>query len=214
MNVYNTGILIHSEARLTVNPEKCELTPPYRPISQSSNPGKNQNGAWKKEDCSGRKKSAHCPLEFLHVTLLSKIHEAVQGAGMRLNPTFSPFLWKSQCSMHCKIWLVLFPCPSKSNPSSAQQKMANQHSPFPVICSKLDSHGLCLELLLFLLVLKAIDVEPVTTVFCSVVLDGSEQPSIYHSGGPEQHPNSLHKKWRLGLTLFGSSHLSVLYIGR
>lgn len=72
-------------------------------------------------------------------TLLSKVHEAILGAGIRSNPTFSLFLWKSQCSMCFKIWLDLLPCPSKSDPGSAQQqKMASQHPPFSVIFSKLE----------------------------------------------------------------------------
>lgn len=56
-----------------------------------------------------------------------------------------------------------------------------------------NSHGLHLEPLLFLLVLKAIDIASVTTVFCYMMLVGSEQLSIHHPGAPQQHPNLLHK---------------------
>lgn len=54
MNVYNIGTLIRSEAQLTVNPGKCKLTLPYRPISRISNTGKKQNGTDKRKTSLGR----------------------------------------------------------------------------------------------------------------------------------------------------------------
>lgn len=197
MNVYNTGILIHSEAQLTVNPGKCELTPPYRPISQTSNPGKNQNGTWKKEDCSGRNKSAHCPLEFLHVTFKHYWVKSMRQSWEQGWDWTPPFLSSSgnpnaQCIVKsdssfshalAKVIQVLL--------NNRRWQVSIPH--FQSFAPSWNSHGLCLELLLILLVLKAIDIEPVTTVFCGIVLDGSEQPSIYHPGAPQQHPNSLHK---------------------
>lgn len=139
MNVYNTGILIHSDAKLTVNPGKCKLTPPYRPISQISNPRKNQMEPDKrKTDLGTNLLTVPWNSYILHFKHWVKSMRQSWYQGCDRTPPFL-FLWKSQCSMHCKIYLILFPFPSKSGPGSAQQqKKMSQHPPFSVICSKLE----------------------------------------------------------------------------
>lgn len=215
MNIYNTGIIIHSEAQLTVNPGKCKLTPPYRPISQVSNPRKNQSGTWQKEAPLGRTNLLTVPWNsyILHYGVKS-----MRQSWERRWDWTPPFLSSSgNPSAQCIV---------KSNSSLShslaiviQVLLSNirWHVSIPHFQSfapSWNSHGLSLELLLFLLVLKAIDIASVTTVFCCMVLAGSEQffhlPSRSSITASQLAAQVVKTRTHV---LFGSSHLSVVYIG-
>lgn len=175
---------------------EAQVNTTLQAFSQISNhalvPRNNQNRTWQKEDCSGRNKSAHCSLEFLHFTFKHYwVKSMRQFWEQRWDPT-PPFLSSSgNSSAQCIV---------KSNSSffhslakviqvllnNRRGRVSIPH--FQSFAPTRNSRGLHLELLLFLLVLQATDIVSVTTIFCCMVLDGSVQLSIYHPGASNSIP--------------------------